>query len=412
MSDYHNLRIFKYQNPTKDIHIEYLNRLNSPTAIVTHLKINPMNNGIKQSSVYPLFLLPINEILRLQDQIQQNSTTITRLMSALPGIASGQMFINTLSNEIRSTNEIEGVKTTNKEVNQAIVAAQNRTEEKNRLQSFARMYLKIQNRQNLQIHSLEEIRQIYDYLLKGEIPSDKQPDGKLFRNRFVRIGDEMNTVHIPKEHEADFSSDLIDWISFINDDTVPFLIKTFIAHYYFEYIHPFNDGNGRTGRYIAGVYIGYKLDPMTAITFSSEINKNRHKYYAAFQDVGDERNMGEVTFFVLEMMKILARGQEALIKKFIDNSQSLNAFEVKINELFDNDYIKEILYIYAQAYLFNNISDGLEDRELKTAATNIPNTTVREIVDDLESKNVLVTTKHSPLIRKLTKNFIQINNLE
>lgn len=412
MASYHNLKIFKYEHPTSDIEIEYLNRLNSPTSIVTNLKINPMNKGIKQSSVYPLFMLPIQEILRLQDKIQQNSTEITRLMNNLPGIASQQMFINTLSNEIRSTNEIEGVKTTNKEVSQAIVAAQSKTEEKSRLKSFAKMYLKIDKRENLQIHTLNDIRKVYDYLLEGEIAPDKMPDGKLFRNQFVRIGNEMNTVHLPKEHEADFTADLLDWISFINDDTVPFLIKAFIAHYYLEYIHPFNDGNGRVGRYIACVYIGYKLDPMTAITFSSEINRNRSKYYTAFQDVGDEKNMGEVTFFVLEMMKLLAEGQANLIQKFRKNSRQLNAIEVKINEFSKDPKVQELISIYAQAYLFNDVSEGLEDRELKSAAKNIPNTQIRDIIDSLTNTNVLALTKHSPLTRKLTQDFIKQMDLD
>lgn len=412
MANYHNLKVFKYEHPTANIKAEYQNRFNSPTSIITNLKINPMRKGIKQATVFPLFLLPIQEILRLQDQIQQNSTEITKLMAELPGIASSQMFLNTLSNEIRSTNEIEGVKTTNKEVNQAIAAAQNRSEEKSRLQSFAKMYLKIQNRENLQIRSLEDIRKIYDFLLAGEISPDRIPDGKLFRNRFVRIGNETNTVHLPKEFEADFSPDLIDWISFINDDTVPFLIKTFIAHYYFEYIHPFNDGNGRTGRYIACVYIGYKLDPMTAITFSSEINKNRNKYYSAFQEVGDERNMGEITFFVLEMMKILAKGQIALIQKFRENSRRLDAIGATLKRTFTDENAREVLFIYAQSFLFNDISDGLEDRELQLATANIANTKTRRILDSLTKDNILEVTKHSPLTRKLTQDFIVKNDLE
>ncbi|EHO53022.1 Fic family protein [Lentilactobacillus kisonensis] len=410
MADYHNLKIFKYEHPTADINAEYQNRLNSPTSITTNLKINPMNDGIRQSSVYPLFLLPIQEILQLQDQIQQNATEITRLMASLPGIASSQMFLNTLSNEIRSTNEIEGVKTTNKEVNQAIIAAQSCSEENSRLQSFARMYLKIQNRENLQIHTLDDIRKIYDFLLAGEIAPDRTPDGKLFRDRFVRIGNELNTVHLPKEHETDFSSDLIDWIAFINDDTVPFLIKAFIAHYYFEYIHPFNDGNGRTGRYIACVYIGYKLDPMSAITFSSEINKSRNKYYSAFQDVSDEKNRGEITFFVLEMMKILAEGQTTLIRKFRENSRRLEVINTNLKAFSNDSSIREILFIYAQAYLFNDVSDGLEDRELKLAAANIPNTQIRRKLDLLTKSNTLEITKHSPLTRKLTQSFINQNN--
>lgn len=151
---------------------------------------------------------------------------------------------------------------------------------------------------------------------------------------------------------------------------------------------------------------------MTAITFSSEINKNRNKYYSAFQEVGDERNMGEITFFVLEMMKILAKGQIALIQKFRENSRRLDAIGATLKRTFTDENVREVLFIYAQSFLFNDISDGLEDRELQLATTNIANTKTRRILDSLTKDNILEVTKHSPLTRKLTQDFLVKNDLE
>lgn len=125
------------------------------------------------------------------------------------------------------------------------------------------------------IETLEDIRILYDKLLNDEIDKNKLPDGNLFRNNGVWIGNSDKKVHVPKEKEENFVSDLAQWLTFINKDEIPFIYKTFIAHYYFEYIHPFYDGNGRLGRYIACVYLAYKLDPLTAISFSREIGKNK-----------------------------------------------------------------------------------------------------------------------------------------
>lgn len=123
-----------------------------------------------------------------------------------------------------------------------------------------------------------------------------------------------------------------------------------------------------------------------------------------------KKNRGEITFFVLEMMKILAEGQTTLIRKFRENSRRLEVINTNLKAFSNDSSIREILFIYAQAYLFNDVSDGLEDRELKLAAANIPNTQIRRKLDLLTKSNTLEITKHSPLTRKLTQSFINQNN--
>lgn len=408
MKNYHSLQIFKYENPTADMEAEYRNRINGPATVITNLKINCENHGERLGKEYPLFLVPINDVLKLQGVIEQNSRLIDSLTGSLPHIASNQFFFKTLVNEISSTNEIEDVKTTDKEINEAIVNAQNNKQKRTRLQSFARMYLKIKNGENLSINSLEDIRKIYDYLLDGEVPDKKLPDGKLFRNSYVRIGNETQTVHSPKTSEQEISLDLKDWISFINNDDVPPILKSFIAHYYFENIHPFNDGNGRTGRYIACVYLGYKLDPLSAITFSSETNKNKEKYYKAFQEVSNPNNYGEITFFVIEMMKIFIKGQKNLIQTMNENIQLLSYMEEKINNDKNLDKLSiALLYLYSQAFLFNDSGAGIEDRELKKYTAEFPWVRVKVRIEELVQEGILKTTKKSPLVRRITSSYIE-----
>ncbi|WP_052957154.1 Fic family protein [Levilactobacillus spicheri] len=406
MKEYHSLKTFKYEFPARNVNDEYQMRVNSPTTIDTNLKINPMKQGIRQSKIYEIFLLPIPEILKLQDIITQNSNLVSKLSSELPPIASKQLFYKTLRDEIKSTNEIEDVKTTDQEVNEAIGGALSNSKRNTRLKSFARMYLKIENKENLSIKTPNDIKGIYDYLLDGEISKEKLPDGTLFRNKYVRIGSASTTVHQPKTHEADFLPDILDWINFINDDNIPFIIKTFISHYYFEYIHPFNDGNGRTGRYIACVYLGYKLDPLTAITFSSEINRNRSKYYKSFEEVGDERNFGEITFFAIDMMKILIKGQKGLLETLKEKRNILDYMRTKLKEKELEEISETLLYLYSQAFLFNDAGEGIEDRDLKKYTTKYPWTQVKNCLNALTEDGTLVKTKKSPIVRRLSTKYI------
>ncbi|USS89127.1 Fic family protein [Fructilactobacillus cliffordii] len=406
MGKYHSLTIFKYENPTGDIEKEYKNRFESPTVIKTNLRINTEIKGEIKGKSYLLFLLPINEVLKLESTIQENSRRIIDIMNSLPEIALDQFFNNTLVNEIVSTNEIEGVKTLNKEVVDAI--SNSDSSKKIRLKSFARMYKKIRNHENPEIKKLSDIRKIYNFLLEGEIPDDKLPDGKLFRNKSVRIGTDFSTVHKPKDNEDEISEDLNEWILFINSNDISPIFKVFIAHYFFENIHPFNDGNGRVGRYIACVYLGRKLDFLSAITFSNEINKNKKAYYNSFKEVTSPNNFGEITFFVLKMMEILASGQKDIISSMENKKRMLDflAQFLKNEDQYDS-LTKTLLFFYFQSFLFNHFDSGIEDRYIKKITKDYHWTDVRAKLDHLSDEKILKITKKSPLTRKITNEYIE-----
>ncbi|MCI5942058.1 MAG: Fic family protein [Ligilactobacillus animalis] len=407
MGEYQSLRVYSYSN-IDDVESEFRKRLDGYTTIRTNLKINPVLRGERQREEFELFALPLPEINILLDKITQNSKEIKRLVNLLPGIASVQFSQKSLVEEVYSTNEIEGVYTTRQEIDKAIQNVADNSKQKVRLKSLVYMYSRILDGNKMDIENLEDIRHIYDKLLSDEIDKDKLPDGNLFRDRAVQIGNDTKVVHVPKARESDFVSDLTQWVTFINKDEIPFIYKTFIAHYYFEYIHPFSDGNGRLGRYIACVYLAHKLDPLTAISFSREIGKAKKKYYQSFQEVSNPKNYGEVTFFVKDMMELLHSGQKEIINQLNVDMERLSYVDKKLkNSTFTKIQIG-IIFILLQAYLFNSKSASVKDNEVKEVLTDFKKVEIRRELDYLERKGYIKKVKKRPLARSVTDKLVEI----
>ncbi|MBA3014282.1 MAG: Fic family protein [Proteobacteria bacterium] len=80
----------------------------------------------------------------------------------------------------------------------------------------------------------------------------------------------------------DLLDNLFKWMN--NEDEVHPIIKAAIAHYQFESIHPFTDGNGRTGRIMVVLYlVEQKLLDAPVLFLSGEILRNRESYYSLLQ---------------------------------------------------------------------------------------------------------------------------------
>lgn len=95
------------------------------------------------------------------------------------------------------------------------------------------------------------IRGLHSILMKGVRGRDKSP-GK-YREDQVQIGSSGRYVAPPPGEVPRLMGNLVDYIN--GEDSMHQLVKSFIAHYQFEAIHPFADGNGRVGRAILSMMI-------------------------------------------------------------------------------------------------------------------------------------------------------------
>ncbi|WP_323080028.1 Fic family protein, partial [Limosilactobacillus reuteri] len=236
---------------------------------------------------YEIFYVPTAEIDLLKEQIFYNSKEISKQMTNLPSVANDQLFFNTLIFELQSTNDIEGIRSSKKEIGEAVDNVINKSlKEDKRFEGLVKQYLKLNNGRFNSINKVEEFREIWNELV-GDEEKDEMPDGDLFRRAPEEIIDGDKTIHEGDENEKEIINDLQSLLEEMNGHYLPSIEKCFIAHYFYEYIHPFYDGNGRTGRFIACSYLARKLDILTAVSLSSTIAENKDYYYKPFMEMSN-----------------------------------------------------------------------------------------------------------------------------
>ena len=128
------------------------------------------------------------------------------------------------------------------------------------------------------------------------------------------------------------------------------LIKMAIIHLQFETIHPFYDGNGRTGRIINILYlILEKLQTLPILYLSNYIIKNKVDYYRILQKVRDEKRWEDWVLFMIKGVELTFKETIELIfsikKLMLDYKQRLrNNYKFYsqdlLNNLFKHPYTK------------------------------------------------------------------------
>lgn len=395
MNNYLELSKLYYQKA--NIEEELNKRLENPCVYKTSLYISPILRGERVSEEVELFFLPIKNVLMLQDEIIQNSRDILNLSNELPEVALNYCVREIMVNEIIKSNGIEGVHTTKKDVYDSM-----NSNKKYRFSGIIKKYKQITENKIEKINSAEEIRKIYDEVFSEEIMinPENQLDGKLFRKGLVYVTDSsMKNVHLGDSNEELILKHIQNLIIFMNKKDINFLLKACITHYYFEYIHPFYDGNGRFGRLIFSMYFAKKLDVFTGLSLSYAIFSEKEKYSKLFLNTSNSKNFGEITFFLIGMLELIKKGQESIMKMLEDKIEKLNFSRNYLNNLDLSDLEKDIMFVYIQNHIFSN--SDLEDKEL-CKIINMSRPTLKNNIEQLIKKEYLTKISKKPITHVLS----------
>ena len=405
----------KYENLIKlyykkqNIEDEYTKRIKNPTTFITDLKINPIKRGNKiLDKEYSLFYVNLMEHTLLQEIIIKNSNKINLISNELPQIAIKDIIIKILSNELYKTNKIEGIETVKSEIHTSLKNNRKANKKVNKLDGIIKKYKDIMEKNfkdTQHIDSLSSFRKTYDEMFEDfEKSGNYKLDGKYFRKDTVKVINGLGkTIHIGINGEEAIKKNMENLIQFMNKKDIPFLVKASISHFFFEYIHPFYDGNGRFGRYLLSLYLARKLDILTAFSVSYSISKNLDDYYKSFVEVEDVNNYGEITFFVENILKTIKSGQEMIIELLSDSIMKFNHSMEILKEITKKLSEKEniMLQIYLQNYLFNDFEE-ITNAELSYIIGDLTQQTINKYTQELEKKGYLIKIKQRPLTYTLS----------
>ncbi len=139
------------------------------------------------------------------------------------------------------------------------------------------------------------------------------------------------------------------------------LILSSILHYEIEYIHPFEDGNGRMGRFWQALILTEHDQFFKYVPMESLIEKNQSTYYEV---LAESDNAGDSTAFVEFMLKIIKKSLEEVAKDLVGMTKTFEDRIEKANVYFRNKQFSRKDYME----LFRDISTATANRDLRDGA--------------------------------------------
>jgi Fic family protein len=391
----------------KDYYInEIEKRKNSYGSYLTNLTIRGFRKGqiIKES--YQLFYVNTYRLMSLNNKVLINSSKISTLISKLPKFVIEPYFHKLIVNEAQSNNEIEGIRSTKKELKDVLGDVMKSEKKQKRFKGLMKTYLFID--QIRPFTEISDFRKLFDELVSDEIDKEDEPDGELFRKGYVEINDGSNTTHIGVSSEVKIIESLNALVNFLEDEQHPELYRYMVAHYYYEYIHPFYDGNGRTGRLLVCSYLSRYLERYSAITFSYAVNKNKSKYYKALEEIPSPLNKGEVTFYLIDMLELLLSGQEGIIEDLELNLSKIERIKGFFNNDTWHDRMEESDVLRIMTYLSVFVDEETNFSVIKLMElSNKSRYKVNQIMNNLESGDYVNLVSQRPKEYKVSEEFLE-----
>lgn len=375
-----------YQHTQEEYEIEYIRRLEAPFTVHFNIPIHQYN----RKSAYPAFLCYTGEILRLVEKFYKTYEQFLYTVNTVPPVVLYQFTRLSIVEEVKSTNDIEGVRSTKKEIREII---EKKGAHYHRLQSVVHQYLELLGEEEIKFDTCQDIRNFYDDFTHQEITRENPQnrlDGSLFRKEPVQIEAATGkTIHQGLYPESRIIEALDQALRILHSEEYPLLIRLALFHYFFVYIHPFYDGNGRTDRFITSYFLSRQFHRLLAVRLSIYIKRNQSRYYHMLEEADSERNRGDMTPFVMGFLEILIGSTEDTIGVLSRKNEQMRKYESRIDAFqLQDKLLKEIYITLLQAALFYGEGISMADL-MKVTGKN--RGTIQKRIDEIPENHLIVT---------------------
>ena len=301
---------------------------------------------MKQYNI-PLLPLPYDlESIKILKQLSKSHRRLAELKGIAQTIPNEQILISTLTlQEAKDSSEVENIVTTQDDLykagldfKQEFINASTKEVLAYR-EAIDKGFRLVRDKGLLRNNDIKEIQSVLENNTAG---FRTVPGTKLKRN-------DGETVYTPPQDGGQILSYMQNLEEFINNDELcdldP-LVKMAIIHHQFESIHPFYDGNGRTGRIVNVLYLVMSgLLDLPILYLSRYITHNKAEYYRLIQAIrdGDDNNQKEWEDWIIFILKGIEETAEETIRLVKGISELMNQYKLVLKPLFGKQYKHELL---------------------------------------------------------------------
>ncbi len=268
-----------------------------------------------------------------------------RYLAELKGVSASipneAILINTLAlQEAKDSSEVENIITTHDELYKTtLLTDYPENPAAKEVQDYAialkQGFAQIRQHRIIRLADILTIQQIME---KNDAGLRKVPGTNLKNQQTGEL------VYTPPQDAREIEALMTNLVNYINDDqlcTIDPLVKMAIIHHQFESIHPFYDGNGRTGRIINILYlVAQRLLDLPVLYLSRYVIQNKADYYRLLQETRASNHWEPWLLFMLEGVAQTAQQTIVLIQEI---KQLMQQYKHGIREQLPKIYRQELI---------------------------------------------------------------------
>ncbi|MDE5547049.1 MAG: Fic family protein [Anaeroplasmataceae bacterium] len=317
------------------------------------------------------------DILKALSQANNKIGELNGLVNLMP---NPNIILNAvILGEAKESSEIENIVTTFDEIFKEITLKENNLASKevvNYRQALLNGFDFVKKNEFISTKMLENIH----HIIEPNIGGVRKIPGTVIKN--TKTGE---ILHTPSQGENEIREYLLNLEKYMNydemEDSDP-IIKMALIHYQFESIHPFHDGNGRTGRILNILYLVLKKKITLPILYLSKyINNNKKEYYQCLHNARiDIKYIKEYILYMIKGVEEMSIFTIEFIKNF---REYMNICAEVIKEKCPKLYSQELVnYLFFDFYTKN---------EYFRNNLGISRNTATKYLHDLEVAGILVS---------------------